>query len=103
MMLKVLRFISLFFLCIILSDCVKNNDLDEGIHQFQLQNYREAFIRLKPLADHGQPDAEYAIGYMYYYGEGVTEDRRRAWYWINHAAKKGQVDAIRAVKLLSKK
>ena len=101
-MLKPIRFILCMILSALLSACVKNQ-LDEGIHSFQVQDYRQAFIRLKPLAENGQVDAEYAVGYMFYYGQGVTEDRRRAWYWINRAANAGQTDALRAVKLLSKK
>jgi len=75
-------------------------NLREGIQSFQAQDYRQAFIRLKPEAEKGQRDAQYAVGYMYYYGQGVTEDRRQAWYWITAAAKAGQTDAQAAVKLL---
>ncbi len=75
-------------------------NLQEGIRSFQIQDYRQAFIRLKPEAEKGNPDAQYAIGYMYYYGQGVIEDRKQAWHWINCAAKAGQTDAIAAVKIL---
>lgn len=75
-------------------------NLREGIHSFRVEDYRRAFIRLKPEAEKGQPDAQYAVGYMYYYGKGVTEDRKRAWFWINMAANLGQVDAITAVRIL---
>ena len=85
----------------ILGGCAANHiNLNEGIHSFQLQNYRDAFIRLKPEAEKGQADAQYAIGYMYYYGQGVVEDRKKAWYWITCAAKAGQADAQAAVKIL---
>ncbi len=85
----------------VLSGCAANHiNLHEGIHSFQLQNYRDAFIRLKPEAEKGQADAQYAIGYMYYYGQGVVEDRKKAWYWITCAAKAGQADAQAAVKIL---
>lgn len=84
-----------------LSSCSSSRlDLQEGIRSFQVQNYRQAFIRLKPEAEKGQPDAQYAIGYMYYYGQGVVEDRKKAWYWITTAAKAGQPDAQQAVKIL---
>ncbi|STY28701.1 Sel-1 protein [Legionella wadsworthii] len=76
-------------------------NLREGIDNFRLENYRKAFIRLKPLADRGQPDAQYAVGYMYYYGKGVVEDRKKAWFWINAAANLGQPDAKVAIKILS--
>jgi TPR repeat protein len=75
-------------------------NLREGIESFRAQDYRKAFIRLKPLAQRGQPDAQYAVGYMYYYGQGVVEDRREAWLWINRAAVKGQPDAVASIKIL---
>ena len=87
--------------CMLLSGCVTSGyNLSEGIKSFQVQNYRQAFIRLKPEAEKGQADAEYAVGYMYYYGQGVVEDRKKAWYWINCAARAGQLDAIAALEIL---
>lgn len=74
----------------------------EGIESFRTQDYRKAFIRLKPEAEKGQPDAQYAVGYMYYYGQGVVENRKKAWFWINAAAKLGQPDALEAVRILDK-
>jgi TPR repeat protein len=74
-------------------------NLREGIRSFQVQDYRQAFIRLKPEAKKGQPDAQYAVGYMYYYGQGVVENRKKAWYWITSAANAGQSDAQEAVKI----
>lgn len=75
-------------------------NLKEGIQSFRAQDYRKAFIRLKPEAQKGQPDAQYAVGYMYYYGQGVVENRKKAWFWINKAAGVGQPDAVAAVKIL---
>lgn len=87
-----------------LTGCVTGAlNLKEGIRSFQVQDYRQAFVRLKPEAEKGQPDAQYAVGYMYYYGQGVIEDRRQAWYWITSAAKAGQTDAKAAVKMLGRK
>jgi TPR repeat protein len=84
----------------LLSGCGTFNqvNLNEGIHSFQVQDYRHAFIRLKPAAERGQPDAQYAIGYMYYYGQGVVENHEKALEWIKRAAAAGQPDAIEALK-----
>ena len=59
-------------------------------------------IRLKTIAEKGQPDAQYAVGYMYYYGKGVVEDRKKAWFWINAAANLGQPDAKEAIRILAR-
>lgn len=103
MRLSVVFCISAFILTFLGGCATSAVNLREGIHSFQVQDYRQAFVRLKPEADKGQPDAEYAIGYMYYYGQGVVEDRKKAWYWITCAAKAGQVDAQQAVKILGRK
>lgn len=76
-------------------------NLREGITSFKAQDYRRAFIRLVPEARKGQPDAQYAVGYMYYYGQGVVENRKKAWFWINKAAKAGQPEALAAAAILT--
>ncbi|MGL5742671.1 MAG: tetratricopeptide repeat protein [Legionella sp.] len=75
-------------------------NLREGIDSFRVEEYRKAFIRLKPEAQRGHPEAQYAVGYMYYYGKGVVEDRKKAWFWINAAANLGQPDAKEAILIL---
>jgi TPR repeat protein len=75
--------------------------LREGIDHFRLEEFRKAFIRLKPLAENGNPEAQYAVGYMYYYGQGVIEDRKKAWFWIHAAANLGNPDAKVALNILA--
>lgn len=95
------RWFMMASLIFLLTSCVFGSfNLKEGISCFKVQDYRSAFIRLKPEAEKGQPDAQYAVGYMYYYGQGVAEDKQKALYWIKCAAKAGQPDAIEALKLL---
>lgn len=91
-------------LALLISGCLTRSlNLQEGITSFKTQDYRRAFIRLKPEAEKGQPDAQYAVGYMYYYGQGVIEDRKKAWFWINMAAHLGQKDAVAAKQILEQK
>lgn len=96
------KLINAVLLLLMLTSCASKLNLEQGIASFRVQNYRDAFIRLKPEANRAQPDAQYAIGYMYYYGQGVVEDKKQAWLWINRAAALGQPEALTAVKLLSK-
>ena len=99
------RVFNLLVICVAMSAvvaCSSTLNLREGIQSFRAQDYRRAFIRLKPEAVKGQPDAQYAVGYMYYYGQGVVENRKKAWFWINKAASFGQPDAMAAVKILQK-
>jgi TPR repeat protein len=96
-------FIVIIFIPVLMA-CISNAaiNLREGIDSFRVENYRKAFIRLKPAAEKGQPDAQYAVGYMYYYGQGVVEDRKKAWFWINAAANLGQPDAKEALRILNR-
>lgn len=88
---------------IILSACMSTrSNFVAGMKSFQVQDYRQAFVRLMPSAVAHNPDAEYAIGYMYYYGRGVNEDRKKAWFWISAAAAAGQADAVQAVQILNR-
>ena len=92
-------------ICIVVSllvACTTKLNLEEGIKSFQIQDYRQAFIRLRPAAENGAPEAQYAVGYMYYYGQGVIENRQKAWYWITAAARNGNVVAQNAIKILGK-
>jgi TPR repeat protein len=69
---------------------------------YQAGNYAEAIQQLHPLAEAGNPDAQYSLGYLYFYGKGVTEDRATGAMWIRKAATKGQRTAIRALEQLEK-
>jgi TPR repeat protein len=99
MHLKLLVIVSCLLL---LTSCMGSRmNFAEGINRFKAQDYRQAFVRLMPEAKAGNPDAQYAIGYMYYYGQGVLEDRKQARHWINLAAKAGQPDAVQAVIIIA--
>jgi hypothetical protein len=101
---KYLKIVMISFV-VTLSGCALTTKLNmsEGIRSFQVQDYRRAFIKLKPEADRGNPQAQYAVGYMYFYGQGVVEDRKQALYWIRCAAKAKYPDAVAAMKILAKK
>lgn len=82
--------------------CARDYNFHEGILSFRLQNYRDAFVRLMPEALKGRPEAEYAVGYMYYYGEGVVANRAKALHWIRLAARHGQADAVTALQMIER-
>ena len=48
--------------------------------------YREA-------AEQGNADAQYALGRMYYNGEGVPRDEAEAVHWFRMAAELGHAEA----------
>jgi len=49
------------------------------------QNYKKAFKWYKKAAEQGYSKAQYNLGDMYYYGEGVLIDKSKSKYWIKKA------------------
>ncbi len=66
-----------------------------------LQKYQCSFVRVEQAARAGDPDAQYALGYLYYYGIGTTQDHQAGLLWIRKAAAQGQAVAKDALKRLS--
>jgi hypothetical protein len=66
-----------------------------------LQKYQCSFARIEQAARSGDPDAQYALGYLYYYGIGTTQDRQAGLVWIRKAAAQGQSVAQEALRTLA--
>lgn len=98
---KVVQFALLLISVVVLVACASNcQKLRDGKEAFRKQEYRQAFETLMPLAASGNADAQYAVGYMYYYGKGTIEDPDMANNWIRKAAAQGQYDAVHALEVL---
>lgn len=65
------------------------------------KEYRKAAELLSVPAMQGNAEAQYALGYLYYYGRGVRKDQYRARAWFEDAARLGHAGAQRALKLLT--
>ena len=48
---------------------------------------------IKKLAEKRNPDAQYALGVMYYEGKGVSQDYIEAFFWFEKSAEQGFRDA----------
>lgn len=71
-----------------LNDAVKA--LDSGRHG-------QAIQMLTPLANNGNPLAQYRLGMIYYLGKGVPEDEVKAINWWKKAAAQGYTEAMFAL------
>lgn len=60
--------------------------IQSGLEALKLKNYAEAFYHWKDLAEKGNPDAQYHIGWMYANGYGVGVDLPLAMSWWEKAA-----------------
>lgn len=68
---------------------------------YLLSDYQRTLTIVLPRAEAGEAWAQYTLGYMYYYGHGVRQDRKTAKRWIESAAAKGYAPAQQAMLRLS--
>ncbi|HEX9568258.1 MAG TPA: tetratricopeptide repeat protein [Rhodospirillales bacterium] len=64
-----------------------------GIEAYKRGDYSVALAELRPLAEAGDPVAQFSIGYMYAEGRGVASDLRVAAEWFDKAARQGHAMA----------
>ncbi len=62
---------------------------DEGLAAYKRGDYETALREFKPLAEQGHPRAQWALGFMYYNGEGVPQNHAEAAKWLRRAAEQG--------------
>ena len=74
---------------------------DKGKEAFHGGDYAQAMRLLQPLAQQNNAEAQYAMGYMYYYGQGVQADRLKAIEWFRRAAENNSAKAIDALTMLA--
>lgn len=98
------RLLLLIFICIILQSCTSakvSYEVQSGKMSFNDGDYKQAFRKLLPPAANGNAQAEYAVGYMYYYGFGVSRDADTGIFWMNKAAAQNYAPAIKALRLIN--
>lgn len=80
----------------------KDDPLTSAQAAYEDKDYDRAARELLPLAKAGDDKAQYTLGYMYYYGQGVQRDRTQGYFWMQQSAKQGNKEALRALDLLNK-
>jgi TPR repeat protein len=68
-------------------------------HAMQRGDYAEAYCMLRPLANNGDSESEYTLGWMYFNGYGLSVDEARAILWWTKAARQGHADASFAIAM----
>jgi len=66
---------------------------DDASAAYGAKDYRTAFSRWMFFAEKGSPDAQYNIGLMYFYGQGVRQDYAQAAKWYLVSAQQGDAYA----------
>jgi len=68
-------------------------DLQRGLDAYQRGDYATALSQFEPLAEQGDPVAQFSLGVMYDNGEGVIQDYEKAFQWFRRAAEQGHARA----------
>ena len=78
--------VSIFLLLLLTLHSVLAADFKKGLDAAKKGNFETALKEWRPLAEQGDSYAQYNLGLMYDYGEGVIEDYTLAVYWYRQAA-----------------
>lgn len=97
-----LKRISLIIIATITLSACASQTLKKAQSSFDGGDYHSSYEKVLPLAQQGNPDAEYAVGYMMYYGKGTATNKKEGIEWINKAAAQGQTQAIQAQHIIAK-
>ena len=68
-------------------------DLQKGKNAFDSGDFATALRELTPLAEQGDANAQFFLGWMYYKGLGVPKDDKTAVKWYTLAAEQGYANA----------
>jgi TPR repeat protein len=68
--------------------------LPEADRAYESGNHAYAFNEYMILAEHGDVSARVNVGWMYYYGEGVPQDKVQALVWYRKAAELGDITSM---------
>lgn len=101
---KCLVMLLLIWLSICLAACAVSPGvkyLQWGEAAYQRQQYHEAFELLLASAKYDNTTAQYAVGYLYYYGIGTKRDLFEAVKWFQKAARYKDPEAIKALYLIN--
>lgn len=68
--------------------------LADGIMAYDVGNYEKAHLLLYPLGAYNRDaEAQFYLGMIYFYGEGVEKNIEAAMGWWKKAMRSGHVDA----------
>ena len=76
------------------------NDLDDAVDAMRSGDFAEAYCIMRPLAEDGDADAQYNIGWMYMNGYGLRVNDSLALEWWEKASDQGHSDASFSIGML---
>lgn len=70
------------------------SSLDDGVTAFDRSDFKTAFAQFKPLAESGNPEAQYYLSLLYERGGGVKRDDAIALQWLRKSIDGGSTPAV---------
>jgi len=101
---KLVKIVTFLLMAFAIAGCVskkENPQIEIAKLDYIRQDYEAAAMHLWPLVQQGDPDAEYALGYLYFYGKGVPQDVLKGRELIQRAAEKSNVQALKAIDMMA--
>lgn len=68
-------------------------DFEDGLKSYNNKDYSKAIESFMKAAEQGHVGAQSRLGFMYYAGQGVTQDDQQAMIWYRKAAEQGDAEA----------
>ena len=79
----------IFIWLLLISNVIYASSFDEGLNLSQKGDFKNAYIKWYPIAKQGNRDAQFQIGLMYSFGNGVKVDHLESIKWIKLAGNNG--------------
>lgn len=85
---------------LIFSSVANARGLEEAVKAMRSGDFAVAYCIMHPLAEYGDPDAQYNIGWMYLNGYGLRVNDILALEWWQKASSQGHADARFSIGML---
>ncbi len=82
------------------SPSISHAGYDEAFLAYEKGDFNTAFGEFSALANQGNPLAQYNLGVMYEFGQGIAANDSQAVAWYRRAADQGDADAQHALGLM---
>ena len=91
---------TIFFILAVINTTATASNFEGAVEAMRTGNFAEAYCIMRPLAEDGDADAQYNIGWMYLNGYGLRVNDSLALDWWKKASVQGHTDANFSIGML---
>lgn len=77
-----------------------SENLDDAVEAMQRGDFAQAYCIMRPLAESGDAESQYNLGWMYLNGYGLRVDESKALAWWTKASEQGDTEASFSIGML---